>query len=193
MTHSKDDDLAFFQEMQDVTPIKQSDTIAVTRRERTLAQQLKREALEKEQRLDGNFLAIEAVAPVNPIDPIAYKKDGVQDGVFKNLRLGKYQVDSQLNIQQQSVEKAREQVFDTIVESQRRGIRTLVIRHGLGKNSKPFPGLLKSYVNVWLKQMDQVLAFHTALPQHGGQAAVYVLLKKGAEEKLENRERHKRR
>ncbi len=58
MAEVNEDDMAFFAEMQDVKPIKQSDTVSVSRREKTLAQQLKREALEREQRPDGNFLAI---------------------------------------------------------------------------------------------------------------------------------------
>jgi len=40
--------------------------------------------------------------------------------------------------------------------------------------------VLKSCVNHWLKQFDQVLAFHTAQKYHGGLGATYVLIKKSS-------------
>ena len=47
--------------------------------------------------------------------------------------------------------------------------------------------MLKGYVNHWLKELDAVQAFHSAQPQHGGTGAVYVLLRKNAEQKRANR------
>ncbi|GAC29679.1 hypothetical protein GPAL_2828 [Glaciecola pallidula DSM 14239 = ACAM 615] len=37
-----------------------------------------------------------------------------------------------------------------------------------GLNSEPIPAFLKSYVNQWLRKIDMVIAFHTALKQSGG-------------------------
>ena len=70
-----------------------------------------------------------------------------------------------------------------------KGIRTLLIDHGIGVNTKPFPAFMKSYVNQWLREIKVVIAFHTALKQHGGLASVYVLLKKHPNQKQINRER----
>jgi DNA-nicking Smr family endonuclease len=67
-----------------------------------------------------------------------------------------------------------------------------LVRHGLGLQSKPFPAFLKSYVNQWLRQINMVIAFHTAQKQHGGLSSVYVLLKKHPNQKIINRERNKR-
>ena len=52
--------------------------------------------------------------------------------------------------------------------------------------------MLKSYVNKWLPNLPEVMAFHSAQQHHGGAGAVYVLLKKNAEKKQENGERHLR-
>jgi DNA-nicking Smr family endonuclease len=52
---------------------------------------------------------------------------------------------------------------------------------------------MKSYVNQWLREMKMVIAFHTALKQHGGLGAVYVLLKKHPNQKQINREQHQKR
>ena len=192
--HSQENDLSFLEEMKDVRPIKQDQSVREQLRkskgQATLAQQLKREAIESEQNSSGNFLSVEKVTPVDPYDVLDYKKDGVQQGVYKKLRLGQYQIDSRLSLQQHKFEQARTAIFDTIKESYAKGVRTLLIQHGIGKNSKPFPAFMKSYVNQWLKQFPEVLAFHSALRCHGGLAAVYVLLKKNQQEKLANRELH---
>ena len=43
-----------------------------------------------------------------------------------------------------------------------------------------------------LPSLPVVMAFHSAQKHHGGAGALYVLLKKNAEKKQENRERHLR-
>ncbi|EOI3492700.1 Smr/MutS family protein, partial [Cronobacter sakazakii] len=45
----------------------------------------------------------------------------------------------------------------------------------------------------WLTELDDVQAFCTALAHHGGGGACYVALKKSAEAKQENWERHAKR
>ena len=124
-------------------------------------------------------------------DELSYKKDGVQQGVFKNLRLGKYEIHTALNLHGQSVQQARQNVYQFITDSQKADLRCLLIQHGKGiKNDK---ALLKSYLNKWLRQFEQVLAFHSAQSHHGGTGAVYVLLKKSDDARLNNKERHQKR
>lgn len=187
-------DAIFASEMQGVRPMAQDTHISSRRRSPdSLAKSLKRQALEKEDALEQNRLSIEYVDPVDPHDMLAYKKPGVQDGVYKNLRLAKYAIDTRLSLQQCNVREARDKLYETIVSCQERGIRVVLVQHGMGFNSKPFPALIKSYVNQWLRQLPQVLAFHSAQTRDGGYAAVYVLLQKSPAQKQENREIHSRR
>lgn len=55
--------------------------------------------------------------------------------------------------------------------------RCVLIIHGKGGRFHEAP-ILKNHVNHWLKQLPQVLAFHSAQAQEGGSGALYVLLKK---------------
>lgn len=193
MSQSVPNDLSFFEEMSDVKPITQSNKAVLnTKTPETLAQRLKREAMEAEIEKDDNGLSVEKVEPLDPHDFIEYKQDGVQHGVYKNLRLGKYHIDVSLNITHMKFDEARVSLYKTIKDCHERGIRTLLVQHGLGLQSKPFPAFLKSYVNQWLRQIDMVIAFHTAQKQHGGLSSVYVLLKKHPNQKIINRERNKR-
>ena len=182
----------FLNELQDVKPIKQLDIVATSQQKSTLAQQLKRQAIEASQNLVNNYLSVEKVEPVDPYDHISFKQDGVQQGVFKNLRLGKYKIDFVLNLQQNKFEQARTLLFTHVLDSHKKGDRTLLIKHGLGLHSQPFQAFLKSYVHQWLQQMPEIIAYHTAQPNHGGNSAVYVLLKKNQQQKAKNRELHRK-
>ncbi len=186
----------FLQEMQDVTPIK-AEPLAATRADYkfnpSLAQQARKEAAQKEISDQQNTLSMEYVPPVDPYDIISYKKSGVQEGVFKKLRLGKYPREAELNLQHLSVMQARMEVFNFLNDCYKRDVRNLIITHGIGKDSKPYPAILKSHVAKWLSEVETVIAYHTAIKSHGGYAATYVLLQKSTKKKAENRERHLKR
>ena len=193
MSNSLPDHSSFYEEMSDVKRLSHTDKVVLNNKNiETLAQRLKREALIAEVERDDNGLTVEKIEPIDPHDFLEYKQDGVQQGVYKNLRLAKYQIDVTLNITHMKFDDARLTLYNTIKDCHERGIRTLLVQHGMGLHSKPFPAFLKSYVNQWLRQIDMVIAFHTAQKQHGGLAAVYVLLKKHPNQKLINREKNRR-
>ena len=178
--------------MEGVKPLKQDKHVyhGQTEADR-LTKQLRREALERTLGGFRNYLTTEPVPAVLPDDIISFKKDGVQEGVFKNLRLGKYDIHKTLSLQGMNFKQVHDAFFQFIVNNYQEGNRSLLIKHGMGIHSKPFPAFYKSYVNVWLHSMPEILAFHTATKQHGGYGAVYVLLKKNEKQKMENRELHK--
>lgn len=194
-TNNTDDQFDFQEEMfqlDGVKPLKQSDTVFHSSTEADLlAKQLKRQAIEKVLGSYQNHLTTEPVDPVAPDDIISYKKDGVQEGVYKNLRLGKYDINRSLSLQGMKFKEAHEKVFQFIVDNYKQGNRALLIKHGMGVHSKPYPGFYKSYINVWLRTLPEVLAFHTAMMHHGGYGSVYVLLKKNEQSRLDNKEKHR--
>lgn len=190
----QDDFSLFLAEVGDVKPLKQDD-IVQTKSDATdtLAKSLKREALLKETQADKYHLSLECHHWLDPYDPVSYRQDGIQDGVFKNLRMGKYAIENKLNLTQLRVEEARTYLVEQIEKSFKRGMRVILLQHGMGLKSTPKPAKLKSFLNMWLPCMPQVIAFHSAHQSHGGLSACYVLLKKNPEQKLINRERHQKR
>lgn len=186
---SQDDFELFKKELSDVQRLK-NDRVNLHQSKEgpSIAQQARREAaLGRKPNVDPNYLSTDFIEPVQPNDWLEYKKDGVQEGVYKKLRLGKYPIDAHIDLHRRSVKEARDDVFYFINGSLKRGKRTVLITHGKGERSKP-QAVLKSHVNHWLKQHEAVLAFHSAQKQHGGLGSVYVLLKKNDEEKQINRE-----
>lgn len=184
----------FREAMSDVVPLPQKRVAPEAERpDDTPAQRERREAAEgrrpSREGEDPNFLTLADVAPVNPRDTLAWKKDGVQNEVFKRLRTGGYALDGRLDLHRHTVREARRAVFEFFELSRRKGWRTLLISHGRGERS-PTPARIKSFVAHWLTQVPDVIAYHSAARQHGGTGAVYVMLKKTPEAREEQRERH---
>ncbi len=126
---------------------------------------------------------------INPFDPISWKRDGVQEGVFRNLRLGKYQADARLDLVNRSLNEAIDEVPAFIKQSYRFGLRTVIISHGRPKTQADYINRLRSSLALWLPKIDEVLAFHSTQPQHGGLSALYLLLRKNEQQRLDNQER----
>ncbi|MFC3914955.1 DNA endonuclease SmrA [Pseudaeromonas sharmana] len=183
------DDLALFQaELGDVRPLTQDHIPGVRPSTDAEAKKARRAAAEQESDLDPDFLSMEAVTLLDPHDLISFRRPGVQEGVFRKLRLGEYALQATLDLQGQRLHQAKTQLVAFLRECQRCEIRTVLIRHGKGLQSNP-PALLKSYVSQWLQQWPDVLALHSARYEEGGSSALYVLLRKGQQQKIETRER----
>ncbi|QPG04986.1 DNA endonuclease SmrA [Salinimonas marina] len=184
---------SFLAEIGDVKPLAQDDKIHLYSPAQQLAEKQQRAASRPGPNEIVNPLSMEGVKPVDPDDFLSYQQPGIQDGVFKSLRLGKYTIEHRLSLTGLTLEQSREALFNLIRKCHAKGARALLINHGRGEQSKPFPGLKKSYVKHWLGELEEVIAFHTAQPAHGGRGATYVLLKKHPDQKLINRERNRRR
>ena len=117
---------------------------------------------------------------------LSFKRPGVQNGVFRNFRLGKYGIDARLDLHKMSVEQARKELFQFVIDCLTNDIRSALVTHGKGEGRKT-PAILKSYVAFWLPQIPDVLAFHTAQKQHGSYGATYILLRKSNNKKKETR------
>lgn len=96
---------------------------------------------------------------------------------FQDLKLGKIPWKARLDLHGLHLDKARTALCDFIEQKKHTNTRCLLIIHGKGS---PYgePPILKNHVNSWLRQLDDILAFHSALARDGGAGALYVLLRK---------------
>lgn len=183
------EELALFQaEMAGIQPLHQDRILAPRQDEQTLAHAARRAAAEQELTEDPEFWSLEAVELLDPKDWISFKRDGVQQGVFRKLRLGEYELQASLDLHGHTLKQARQALQEFLQECRRCEIRCVLIRHGTGEQSTP-KALLKSYVSHWLQQWPDLLACHSAQKMHGGCGSLYVLLRKSPRQKLETRER----
>ena len=189
---SSDDDL-FLNEMSDVQRHKPSGKVGLRQRSGQSAdslEQRRRNAVAAEER-DRNILAEEGIEPLDPWYVLEFKRPGVQNGVFRKLKQGRYEAEARLDLHRMTVQRARRELFEFIEESHHMGLRSIMVVHGKGegRQGQESSSILKGCCDHWLRQLEIVQGFHSAQPRHGGTGAVYVLLKKSEEKKRENREK----
>ena len=185
----QDDDL-FASEMSGVTPLKREPRERLVKTEAVDVSQRRQAAIQSGARID-NHLSDDGVPPLDAWYVLEFKRPGIQNGVYRKLRLGHYDIEARLDLHRFTVAEARTEIWSFFKEARRLGLRTLLITHGkgFGNKEKSGSGVLKGYVNRWLRDVEDVQAFHSAQPQHGGTGSVYVLLRKSEDKKRENRER----
>lgn len=59
-------------------------------------------------------------------------------------------------------------LFRFILEAQKEGLRNVLIIHGKGREAKSHANIVRSYVARWLTEFEDVQAYCSALPHHGG-------------------------
>ena len=174
----------------DVVPIKKSDSLRHSKKGViTPGKLIRREsAVATKHAPNPSFDLESAITFVEPNDYLDFKKPGIQHGVYKNLRQGKYEIQSRLDLHRHTVEQARNALWQFLRDCEVHNVRCALVTHGKGEGRLQ-PAKLKSCVNHWLRQFNSVLAFHTAQRRDGGMGATYVLLKKSETEKLKTAEK----
>jgi len=107
--HDDDSDL-FRQEMADVEPIKNLNQVNLKSAPQATPGQAYRRRVAESSSLDENFLSTDFLDPVDPLDVLSFKRDGIQNGVFRRLKQGGYSIDASLDLHRLSVEQARTEV-----------------------------------------------------------------------------------
>lgn len=115
-------------------------------------------------------------------DTLAYRGDGLQDGVWRRLRRGAYRVRAELDLHGMNREVAYREVADFLGDCQARDVRCVRIIHGKGNRSPNTGPVIKTLLDSWLRRRRDVLAFCSARAHDGGTGAVYVLLRAAGHE-----------
>ncbi|HAT7525741.1 TPA: DNA endonuclease SmrA [Citrobacter koseri] len=182
-----DDKTLFLDAMEDVQPLKRCADVHWQPTRNSRAPQ-RIDTLQLDNFLTTGFLDI---LPLG--EPLEFRREGLQQGVLDKLRSGKYSQQASLNLLRQPVEECRKMLFSFICQARQDGLRSVLIIHGKGREDNAHANIVRSYVARWLTEFDDVQAYCTALPHHGGSGACYVALRKTAQAKQENWERHAKR
>lgn len=111
-------------------------------------------------------------------DKLVFQRPQVTRHVFRQLRRGNYPIQNEIDLHGMTAAEARDMLTDFIAECSAAGLKCVRVIHGKGLGSGPDGPVLKKGVNHWLRQWEQVLAFCSTQPQHGGTGAIYVLLRR---------------
>lgn len=106
---------------------------------------------------------------------LSYKKSGVNERDMRDLKGAKFPVSASLDLHGMSVDTARAAIYRFIQRHSLAQRVCVCIIHGKGQRGGNYP-VLKTKVNTWLRQSENVVAFHSAPPRLGGTGALLVIL-----------------
>ena len=110
-------------------------------------------------------------------DELLFAQPSIANKTLRKLKRGEFSVEAELDLHGYTKLEARQAISNFLAECLATGIRCIRIIHGKGHGSHQKRAILKQYVNYWLRQRNDILAFCSARPVDGGTGAIYVLLK----------------
>ena len=109
-------------------------------------------------------------------DQLSFRRPGIGTDVTRKLRKGEWSIQGQIDLHGLRSDEARNAMGQFIRDAKRMGWRCVRVVHGKGLGSPGKEPVLKSKVQRWLVQKNEVLAFVQAKPSDGGGGALVVLL-----------------
>lgn len=174
-----EDEMALFhKQMQGVQKIDNGNTIAIEkpRKKKLDAQTLAKRAAAMGPMQTDETVMSDTQAMLNPVGSQAslnYRIATLQHKVFEDLKVGNLRWFEAVDLHGCTIEEARQAVLQIIQIAKEENQNVIKIVHGKGPEA-----ILKTYVNSWLRQHRDVLAFVSAPEKQGGTGAVLVLLKR---------------
>jgi DNA-nicking Smr family endonuclease len=126
-----------------------------------------------------------APPPSRPHELSHGKSIGIDKRQAERFRRGKTPIEGKIDLHGRTQQEAHDDLHHFLARAQASGKRMVLVITGKGITSSK-SGVLKENVPRWLNEPSlrrHVLAFDYAEPQHGGEGALYVLLKRKKEER----------
>jgi DNA-nicking Smr family endonuclease len=172
--HDEDDRSAFHEAMRDVTPLKADDRVPLrppkARRSRTRSG-IEADSFERLWTESADH--VEATG-----EDVVFHRRSVPAHLVRRLRAGGFSVAAEIDLHGLTALQAKIALREFIVEAAGRGSGCVRVIHGKGLRSGVQGPVLKGFVQVWLAQWEEVLAFTSARTRDGGSGALYVLLQR---------------
>lgn len=172
-----DNDSTYFREaLKGVKPISSTDTVILPRRDRHESAKATRrnkisEAIKNERRSKAYFVFSDAYeAHFNATGPLKYARNKTNSDELKRLRRGDYVPDLILDLHGLTRETAKAEIAALLYEAKQQHLSCVCIVHGIGA------GVLRQQVPNWLVQHPDIIAFHQATLEWGGNGALLVLI-----------------
>ncbi len=163
-----DDDFALFQEeVKGVKKLRQDTIIQQPNRN------VKQKEVRKESREANNsdfYFSDEFMPLLSEEGPTRYSRTDVSKYELKKLRRGVYVPDVFLDMHGMTQKEAKRELGAMIAYCVKESVHCACVQHGIGKH------ILKQKVPLWLAQHPDVMAFHQAPLEFGGDGALLILL-----------------
>lgn len=175
MTKNNDKGTGFEDAMSGVNPINQPNRIQHQKAKPSARP--RRSNLAVQQNNTDMLSEPDDLASIETTDDLFFAREGLQQKVIKRLKRGESACQAELDLHWLTKLEARQEVLQFLKYCSENNFKHVRIVHGKGFGSKGKIPVLKTLVNHWLQQCDEVLAFCSARPCDGGTGAMYVLLR----------------
>lgn len=173
-----DDDKKLFREsMRHVTPLKQTNKKHSPTHLPPTIPKKPRASIQPKSVSPHYYLSSLYTEEVGPNTTLSYHITGIPKKRLIELKNGDIRWQGRLDLHGNTIQQAQDKLCEFVTHQYHLGHRCILVIHGKGSPTGEAP-ILKNCVNHWLKQLPQILAFHSALPRDGGCGAVYVLLRR---------------
>jgi DNA-nicking Smr family endonuclease len=119
--------------------------------------------------------------PAGPVDPSRFDPGaGIDRASAEWLKRGRRPIEARLDLHGMTQAEAHRELADFVEASHLAGRRCVLVVTGRGLGPGG-PGVLKSAVPRWLAEAGlrrRILAIAAAQPRHGGEGALYLLLRR---------------
>lgn len=174
---SEEDKALFRQVTKTVKPLKTKQTIHIARSVPLPTHAKKVSLTTKPIHVPILYLSSYYSEEVAAESVLSFCRHSIPSKRLRELRQGKIQREAKLDLHGLRIDDAEQALVTFISQHTAQNHRCLLLIHGKGSHDGAAP-VLKNRVNHWLRQIPQVLAFHSAQPKDGGSGALYVLLKR---------------
>ncbi|RAT15927.1 MULTISPECIES: endonuclease SmrB [Lonsdalea] len=124
-----------------------------------------------QEQCDACFYFSDEFQPLLETDgPVRYVRSGASHYELKKLRRGDYPPELFLDLHGLTQQEAKQELGALLAACRREHVYCACVMHGHGKR------ILKQQTPLWLAQHPDVLAFHQAPREFGGDAALLVLV-----------------
>ena len=110
-------------------------------------------------------------------EELFFARNGLQKRTLKKLKRGEIAIEAELDLHRRTKLEARQAITNFLYYCHTNKLHCVRIIHGKGYGSHGKQPILKQFINYWLRQREDILAFCSARQVDGGTGAVYVLLK----------------
>lgn len=107
---------------------------------------------------------------------LSFTRKDIPSKRFRELKNGLIPWQAKLDLHGLRADPAQDALLIFLAKQINLNHRCVLIIHGKGGLGAEEASVLKSLVNHWLRQIPEVLAFHSAIPRDGGTGAVSVFL-----------------
>jgi DNA-nicking Smr family endonuclease len=168
---TKDEKDLFKQAIGKVKPIVQDKIVLSKKSLNNLSLKKTQAKTNEKNKQDAEFYFSDEFEPnLNQQGPMKYVREDVDSFEAKNLRRGEYSPDLILDLHGLTQNTAKLEIAALLYACKREHAKCVCIVHGLGSR------VLKNKVPHWLVQHPEVMAFHQAPLEWGGNGALLVLV-----------------